>query len=169
MKPYSDPDIRRVIVAWTGISALLLGACKKNEPSAGQSPSTTPRAVSEKTTTAPTGQPETTRDDAAESTQMNLPADPQEGAATGAVIGAIVGGAVMENEPNLELDGDQGVVTVTDPSAVNVPDGQPGPKAGEKIYTEKNLPKDACGTYWVKDDRGVVEEMSICKGEACGH
>lgn len=57
------------------------------------------------------------------------------------------------------------VEIVTDPALIKVPDGSDRPKKGDKIYTYTNLPKDACGTYWVRGGNGMVETLAVCRDE----
>lgn len=48
---------------------------------------------------------------------------------------------------------------------VKVYEGIDGPKVGDTIYTFQNLPKDACGTYWVLDSSGYVSMLAVCSGD----
>jgi hypothetical protein len=59
----------------------------------------------------------------------------------------------------------ESVEIVTDPALIKVPDGLNRPKRGDKIYTYNNLPKDACGTYWVREESGDVAQLAVCRDE----
>ena len=54
---------------------------------------------------------------------------------------------------------------VNDPAAVMVDEGFPRPNRGDKIYTWSNLPKDACGEYWVRSADGKVAKVAVCRDQ----
>lgn len=54
---------------------------------------------------------------------------------------------------------------VTDPSTLNVDDGFPKPKPGDKIYTWDSIPNDACGEYWIKDSEGKISKVAVCRDQ----
>ena len=52
---------------------------------------------------------------------------------------------------------------VSDSSVLDMDVGFSRPELGDKIYTWKNLPEDACGTYWIKDSRGKISKIAVCR------
>lgn len=71
------------------------------------------------------------------------------------VPNVVEAGSISEMEP----------IIVTDLKQIKLYPGSEGPRVGEKVYTHKSLPKDACGTYWVENDDGFVESFSVCTAD----
>lgn len=174
---------------WAGLTTLLLtlaallltGACKKSEPTAQQSGSDA----------GPTTTEVGKNHDAGGGNEVPVEKAPnnldEAKEAKGEVAGetpAMAGAhevrpmeeaskkkpAKVEPSPPIDLQASEAVApdtfeTVTDPTLIKVRQGAELPKRGDKIYTEKTLPQDACGTYWVRDLEGFVEQMSICRDE----
>lgn len=54
---------------------------------------------------------------------------------------------------------------VADPASIELDVDGPRPKVGDKIYSWKNLPDDACGEYWIKGSNGKVGRVAVCRDE----
>ncbi|MFC4992748.1 hypothetical protein [Rubritalea tangerina] len=52
-----------------------------------------------------------------------------------------------------------------DVQAIKTRAGGDVPPLGTMIYTYSNLPKEACGEYWVQDNEGYVEKLAVCTGD----
>lgn len=162
-------------VCWLGfvLCTTSLSGCKKSEPATVQEQARTERVVPLKG--------EGGSDVAAQPTSITtVELDSVEKRAVEAATEALVDNTV-NGQVQTEANGANGlprqaprrsragaaeaVEVVTDPLLINVGKGALRPQVGDKIYTERNLPLDACGTYWVRDDSGLVEEMSVCRDE----
>jgi hypothetical protein len=65
-------------------------------------------------------------------------------------------------------DAKDGPMELVDLSQIKVDAGMPSPTPGDKIYTMDNLPRTACGIYWVMDSKGYVARLAVCT-HADGH
>lgn len=92
----------------------------------------------------------------------------EESAASGAATEADSGSA-MNSGRNVagsvskpQTAGVEDPQVITDLSLIKVAEGMPLPKVGDTLYTMNNLPRNACGEYWVRDSMGHVAKLAVC-------
>lgn len=152
----------RKVGKWTlgpAIIALALSSCDKEaqtaaEPSSADQPKSKAQVV-DHVVTPP----------APAASDHNQAKTADENSSESTAVAAVGGDAKSEGEESAQ----PGFEVVTDPATIQVEEGMPRPKVGDKIYTFTTLPKEACGTYWVKDSDGSVAQVAICNDKAHSH